>query len=102
MRVSFLVVAVLLSYGCASSYIPNYDYSWYKKYNESYPMKVLVTEQKKVAQHCGGEMRTLACAVRLSDIKQCAVLTSVDFIPKWALEHEKMHCDGWSHDGKNI
>lgn len=102
MRNCFLVLAVLLSSGCASSYVPNYDYSWYKKHSESYPMRVMQVEQSKVASHCGGELKTLACAVRLDDLKQCAVLTSVHFLPKWALEHEKMHCDGWSHDKKTM
>lgn len=84
--------------GCAGGYVPNYDYRWYKKFEEPYQMVLTKSNKEQLTRHCSAEV--LACAVRLDDLKKCAVLVEVDFLPKWALEHEKRHCDGWSHDGK--
>lgn len=95
-----LCLAVGVLTACSSLSVENTDYKWYKKYQEAYPM-VLKKEvsQDQVMKFCK-EFSTIACAVRLDDMKKCVVLTSYEKLPEWALKHEKAHCDGYSHDGK--
>jgi len=91
-----LVVIIMVS-GCAT-----FDYVWWKAWPESVKPWVYVTAlDVPLACHTLGfdpdrtKGRINACAQWRHE--GCLVVLPSD-APRWLIEHEERHCEGWVHD----
>ena len=94
-------IAVLLS-GCASTF----DYQWVKV-REPIPLdrrSEIFTTAMVIEKACGKAPRvsvhtittTQACAMSTTTLDWCFIYLPVG-APKWMIEHEHKHCDGYIH-----
>lgn len=92
----FRTIGLVLLTGCAT---PDYVYHW-EKTGPALPMELVRTSQANVqGLCCNTDINVWACTVRTETT--CRVYTSWEQLPKATLNHEKKHCDGYSHQVLN-
>jgi len=92
-----LLFVVLALTGCA---VPIHDsaYEWKHSGAKAIPMELHLTSQENVqALCCATDAHVMACAWRDEAANRCDVFTAYTKLPDETLQHEKRHCDGWTH-----
>ena len=91
-----LFVVILLS-SCTHIFAKrDWEYTWTKSTRPSNKMELFVVNQDVVNQYCNQEFHAFACAVMTEN--SCKVYTSYKTLPKFIIQHEEKHCDGWDHN----
>lgn len=98
--------ALVFFSGCAYLAPRDHEYVWTMSDRPALPSRVEVVEEwPDVVKNsiCSEQSILHACAVyywipETKEYTECVIYTKYKFLPKYLLEHEEKHCQGWDHN----